>query len=123
KIWERFLEYELGHLQHVARLFEQHERRDASEIVPEKLPKAIQYVSHRDFVRETLEKETRLSAVGADFVARDRESKLTRAYRDHMNSEGSPSDIVAADYVWQPGTELAGHKGGQVKLPASMENE
>src|SRR3954463_882435 len=29
QVWERFLDYELGHLQHVAMLFERFERRDA----------------------------------------------------------------------------------------------
>jgi rubrerythrin len=38
RIWERFLDYELGHLRFVAELFEEHERRDAAEILPEALP-------------------------------------------------------------------------------------
>jgi rubrerythrin len=105
-IWERFLDYELGHVRFVAQLFEEHERRDAAEILPERLPEPIRYVSHRDFVRDTLRRELTLSAVGPDFVSRDQESEATRAYRDHMNSEGSPSETVAAGYVWRPGTEL-----------------
>ncbi|MFW5924820.1 MAG: hypothetical protein ACOCV4_01575 [Myxococcota bacterium] len=123
KIWERCLDYELGQLQHVARLFEQHEKRDPAEILPKKLPEPIQYVSHRDFVRETLRNEVHLSAKGGEFVDRNDESEETRRYRDRMNSEGSPSDTVAADYVWQPGTELAGRKAGDVGLPESMEQE
>jgi hypothetical protein len=105
-IWERFLDYELGHVRFVAQLFEEHERRDAAEVLPERLPEPIRYVSHRDFVRETLRRELTLSALGPDFVSRDQESEATRAYRDHMNSEGSPSETVAAGYVWRPGTEL-----------------
>ena len=27
-------------------------------------------------------------------------------YRQHVNSQGSPSDAVAMGYRWQPGTEL-----------------
>ncbi len=123
KIWERFLEYELGQLQHVAKLFEKHEKRDAAEIIDDKLPNPIEYVSHREFVRDTLRNEVRLSAEGATFVDRDDESKATLDYREHMNGDGAPSDIVAADYVWQPGTELAGKKSGQVNLPDSMEKQ
>jgi hypothetical protein len=26
--------------------------------------------------------------------------------RDQLNSEGSPSEIIAAGYHWRPGTEL-----------------
>ena len=105
-IWERFLDYELGHVRFVARLFEETEDRDAAEVLPERLPEPIRYESHREFVRETLRREVRLSAVGSEFVDREQESEATRAYRDHLNSEGSPSETVAAGYVWRPGTEL-----------------
>jgi rubrerythrin len=105
-IWERFLDYELGHVRFVAQLFEDTERRDAAAVLPERLPEPIRYQSHRQFVRETLRRELTLSAVGTDFVDRTQESNDTRAYRDHMNSQGSPSDTVAAGYVWRPGTEL-----------------
>jgi hypothetical protein len=105
-IWERFLEYELGHVRLVAELFEETEGRDAAEVLPDRLPAPIEYTSHREFVRETLRGELRLSARGTAFVDRDEESEETRAYRDQMNSEGSPSETVAAGYVWRPGGEL-----------------
>ena len=105
-IWERFLDYELGHLRLVARLFEETERRDAAEVLPERLPEPIRYESHRDFVRDVLRREVMLSAAGTEFVDRGQESDATRTYRDHLNSEGSPSETVAAGYVWRPGTEL-----------------
>ncbi|HET6629389.1 MAG TPA: hypothetical protein VFG91_06420 [Woeseiaceae bacterium] len=105
-IWERFLEYELGHLQLVAELFKQHEKRDPAEILPEELPDPIPYESQRDFVRETLKRELELSAARTQFVDRSRETEDTRRYRDTVNSEGSPTDIVAGGYQWRPGTEL-----------------
>jgi hypothetical protein len=123
KIWERFLDYELGQLRFVADLFERHERRDPAEVLPDKLPDPIRYESHRDFIRQVLREETRLSARGGEFVPRDEESKATRRYRDRLNSEGSPSDTVAADYVWRPGTELSGMDGGGMHLPDSMEEQ
>lgn len=123
KIWERFLDYELGQLQHVAELFKQHEKRDPAELIPEKLPEPIQYVSHRAFVRKVLRDEVRLSARGPDFVPRTEESPQTRAYREKLNAEGSPSDTVAADYRWQPGSELSGVAAGAVRLPETLERE
>jgi hypothetical protein len=105
-IWERFLEYELGHVRFVADLFQEAEGRDAAEVLPERLPEPIRYTSHREFVRETLRRERTLSAAGTEFVDRDQETEATRAYRDQMNSDGSPTETVAAGYVWQPGTEL-----------------
>ena len=105
-IWERFLDYELGHVRFVARLFEETEGRDAAEVLPDRMPEPIRYTSHREFVRETLRRELTLSAAGTEFVDREQETEATRAYRDQMNSEGSPTETVAAGYVWRPGTEL-----------------
>jgi hypothetical protein len=107
RIWERFLDYELGHVRLVAELFEKTERRDAAEVLPDRFPEPIQYTSHRDFVRQVLRDEVRLSAVGAEFVDRDDETAETREYRRQLNSDGSPSDTASAGYVWTPGTELA----------------
>ena len=47
-----------------------------------------------------------LSAAGTEFVPREQESRETRAYREHLTSEGVPSEIAAAGYVWRPGGEL-----------------
>jgi hypothetical protein len=97
----------LGHLRFVADLFEQTEKRDAAEVLSEALPAPIRYDSHREFVRQTLRQEVQLSAAGAAFVDRSEETEQTRAYRAHMNADGSPSDTVSASYIWMPGTELA----------------
>jgi rubrerythrin len=118
-VWERFLDYELGHLRFVADLFEQHERRDAAEIVGETLAEPIRYRSHRDFVRETLRREVDLRAVGTELVPKDDEPAdgASARYRATMNADGSPSQTVAAGWRWQPGGELAmpqrGNGGGR----------
>jgi hypothetical protein len=106
-LWERFLDYELGHLALVRKLFEDVEGRDPAEILPAKLPEPIDFSSQRDFVRKTLEREVGLSALGAEFVPRARESAATREYRERLNAQGSPSDVIAAGYQWTPGTSLA----------------
>jgi rubrerythrin len=107
RVWERFLDYELGHLRFVADLFEDTEKRDAARVLSAPLPKPIRYESHREFVRQVLRTEVNLSAAGSKFVDRSQETEHTRDYRTHMNSDGSPSDTVAAGYIWTPGTELA----------------
>jgi hypothetical protein len=105
-IWQRFLDYELGHLATVRALFERIEGRDPWEIVPATLPKPIQYVSHRDFVRETLAREVDLRADGTEIVPREEEGRESLAYRERMNRSGSPSEIVARGWTWRPGGEL-----------------
>jgi len=104
-IWERFCDYELGQLHFVMDLFQRIEDRDPREILPERLPEPIQYKSQRDFVRNVLEKEVGYRAKGTEIGDLD-ESEATRAYREHMNSEGSPSEMVSDGYIWTPGTEL-----------------
>jgi hypothetical protein len=108
-IWERFLDYELGHLAHVRNLFERLERRDAAEVLDAKLPAPIAYESHREFVRNVLKNEVELRAVGPRFVPSTEEPAggASATYRTQLNSEGSPSNTVAAGYVWTPGTELS----------------
>lgn len=105
-IWERFLDYELGHLRYVADLFENVERRDAAEVLG-KLPEPIEYFSHRDFIREVLEQEVDLRACGTEFVDASEEPERTLQQRQQLNADGSPSDAIAGNYEWQPGTELA----------------
>jgi hypothetical protein len=109
QIWERFCDYELGHLHMVMDLMKKFEKRDPAELLPQTLPEPIEYDSHRQFVRETLNAEVDLRAAGTEFIHKDEEPKRAPksiAYREQMNSEGSPSEIVAAGYNWTPGTEL-----------------
>jgi len=105
-LWERFLDYELGHLHHAVDLFERHEQRDAAEILPATLPEPIPFASQRDFVRDTLAAEVDLRANGTRFVGLEDESDETLEYRAKLNAEGSPSQTVAAGYRYAPGTEL-----------------
>ena len=118
KLWERFLSYELGHLQAVMEVMKDVERRDPAELLPPSLPDPIGFASHRAFVRETLNNELGMSSKGTQFVPRAEETAETRRYRDDLNREGSPSTTVAEGYRWTPGTELAervehvdGHEG------------
>ena len=105
-IWERFLDYELGHLNMVMELFKKHERRDPMEMLPETLPDPIPFDSQREFVRETLANEVDLRANGAEIVPKSKEGKASKEYRDAMNADGSPSETVSAGYRWAPGSEL-----------------
>src|SRR5688572_9935735 len=109
KIWERFLDYELGHFQLVRRLFEDTGHRDAEEIVSRKLPEPIRYESQREFVRRVLEKEVDLRAMERQFVPKQRlkPDNPSVEYARQMNGEGSPTEMVAAGWVYNPGTELA----------------
>ncbi|KFA90943.1 hypothetical protein [Archangium violaceum] len=107
EVWQRFVDYELGHLHYVMELFQRLEGRDPAEVLPRELPEPIRFDSHREFVRKVLRDEVHLSAKGTDFVPRTEEAERTRLYREQLNSEGSPSETAAAGYHWRPGTELS----------------
>ncbi len=105
-IWERFLDYELGHFHFVADLFKQYENRDPAEVFPGDLPEPISFESHRDFIRKTLLQEVDLRTNGTQFVDKPKESQASIDYRTQLNLDGSPSETVASGYLWSPGTEL-----------------
>lgn len=105
-IWERFVDYELGHLALAMELFKKHEKRDPAEIMPETLPAPIPFDTQREFVRKTLAQEVDLRADGTEIVPKEKESRLSVEYRKQVNSEGSPSELVSAGYKWAPGGEL-----------------
>lgn len=105
-IWERMLDYELGHLHFVMDLFETLEHRDPAEVLPTTLPEPVLLSSQRSFVRDVLRREAELGADGAAIVPREQEGAASKTYRNRLNAQGSPSETVAAGYLWRPGTEL-----------------
>lgn len=110
-MWERFLDYELGHLQFAMEVCKQVERRDPAEFLPESLPEPIAYKSNREYVRQVLRDEVNLRADGTRFVDKSQEPERSLAYRRQMNADGSPSQTVAAGWIWSPGGELTAQRG------------
>ncbi len=105
-IWERFVGYELGQMHFVMDLMRALEQRDPEEVLPETLPEPVHFESQRAFVREALDSEVHLRAKGPHVVPPDEESIATLQYRAQLAIDGVPSEIVALDYQFNPGTEL-----------------
>lgn len=106
-IWERMLDYELGHFHMVGELLRKYEGRDPVELFPTSFPEPIKFASQRDFVRKTLAAEVDLRAKGSRYVDKAEEGMPSLEARTQLNSEGSPTEIVAENYQWSPGTELS----------------
>lgn len=106
-IWERFLDYELGHFHMVCELFQQIERRDPAAIITTDFAAPLEFRSQREFVRKVLVNEVHFRANGINIVPKAQESADSRQYRQRLNADGSPSEAVASGYVWSPGTELS----------------
>jgi hypothetical protein len=114
-IWERFLDYEVGHFQVALQLFKDVERRDPAEVLGDgALPAFITFKSQREFVRQVVESEVQLRKDGTQFVDEAQEPRSSREYREAVNAGGSPSETVSATYHWTPGTEL-------MRAPAQLE--
>jgi hypothetical protein len=105
-IWERFLDYELGHFHLACDAFKTHDKRDPAEIVTTDFASPLEFRSQREFVRKVLVNEVNLRTDGTGFVARDKEGPNSIIYRNLINADGSPSEAVASGYIWTPGTEL-----------------
>lgn len=105
-IWERFLDYELGHLQWVMNVCKEVEGRDPAEFLPSSLPDPIAYKSNRDYVRQVLRDEVNLRADGPRFIDKSQEPERSMAYRRQMNADGSPSNSISAGWQWSAGGEL-----------------
>lgn len=106
-IWERFLDYELGHLQLVGELLKKHEQRDPAELIQGSVPRLIEFKSQREFVRKTLAEEIDLRARGTEYVDKRHEGHASRDYRKQLNADGTAAEAVSAGYQWAPGTELS----------------
>ena len=105
-IWERFLDYELGHFHLACDALKTHENRDPAEIITTDFAVPLEFRSQREFVRKVLVNEADLRTDGTGFVARDKEGPNSIIYRNLINADGSPSEAVASGYIWMPGTEL-----------------
>jgi rubrerythrin len=110
-IWQRFLDYELGHLAVAREQVQRIEARDPFEIIPATLPDPIQYESHRKFVRDVLAREVDLRSSGTRFVEKSQEPASSLDYRARLNARGSPSETIAKGWAWRPGGELAAPLG------------
>ena len=106
QLWERFVDYELGQLHFVMGLMRQIEKRDPEALLPDTLPEPIKFESQREFVRQTLANEVDLSANGTKIVPRPQESELSLEYREQLNAEIIPSEVVTSNYQYTPGTEI-----------------
>jgi hypothetical protein len=97
-LWTQLFEQELAHVQHVAALYERHERRDPREVLDQKLRAPLRFEGHVEMLRALVRQDR-----GRDGGERER----TLVYRRDVNAQGTPSEAVAAGWTWKPGTELA----------------
>lgn len=94
-IWEEFLSYELEHLRIAAELFNKYEKKDAEEIIGNKLILPCRFKSQKEYVSVILKKEInkRLGNY-KDYAEIESLTKSWTSYdvQEIVNSDGSPSE-------------------------------
>ncbi len=97
KIWEMFLDYEIGHLRVAAELFKKHENRDPEEVIGSSIVIPCRFKSQKEYVTKVLETQidkrlgenmdyTTIDELPADWASFKAQEK--------MNEEGSPTETV-----------------------------
>ena len=95
KIWELFLDIELGHLQVAADLFKKYEMRDPEEIIGNDIVIPCRFKSQKDYVQKVLEKEVdkRLESGGKFTVIKElAEDWPSYKVQEKQNEVSSPSE-------------------------------
>ena len=95
KIWELFLDIELGHLQVAAALFKKYEMRDPEEIIGNEIVIPCRFKSQKDYVQKVLEKEVdkRLESGGKFTVIKElAEDWASYKVQEKQNEVSSPSE-------------------------------
>ena len=95
KIWELFLDIELGHLQVAADLFKKYEMRDPEEIIGNEIVIPCRFKSQKDYVQKVLEKEVdkRLESGGKFTVIKElAEDWASYKVQEKQNEVSSPSE-------------------------------
>lgn len=97
KIWEMFLDYEIGHLHAAADLFKEHEDRDPEEVIGNKVVLPCHFESQKEYVTNILENEIdkRLDTeMGYTTIDELPEDWPSYEIQETVNEEGSPTEMT-----------------------------
>lgn len=113
KIWELFLDIELGHLQVAAEMFKKYERRDPEEVIGSEMVIPCRFVSQKAYVQKVLDKEvnkrlgmnkdyTTIDELPADwpsYAVQERANEISSPSENAVRLAGTyhDRDIVAGD--------------------------
>ena len=109
KIWEMFMEYEIGHLQIAADLFRKNEKRDPEEVIGTKVVLPCRFMSQKPYVTNILENEIdkRLDTeMGYTTIDKLPEDWPSYDVQETVNEEGSPTEMVIQVMAAAKGRDL-----------------
>lgn len=97
KIWEMFLEFEIGHLKTAAELFKKHEKRDPEEVIGDKVVIPNRFLSQKTYVTNILENEVnkRLTKdYGYTVIDELPDDWESYAVQEKVGEDGAPTEMV-----------------------------
>lgn len=109
KIWEMFMEYEIGHLHIAVDLFQKHEKRDAEEVIGNKVVLPCRFMSQKEYVTNILENEIQKRlGTNMDYTEIDKLPKDWPSYQlqEDVNKDGSPTEMVIQIMAAAKGRDL-----------------
>ena len=97
EIWEMFLQMEIGQLHAVKNLFEKHEKRDAEEVIGNKIVLPCRFMSQKEYVTQILTSQIQkrvTSDKGYCDIKDLPEDWASYEIQKELNKDGSPTENV-----------------------------
>ena len=115
-IWELHLDMEIGQLHAACELLRRYEGIEPEEILPAELPDTpVTFEPNKDYVRQILASQIDLGADGLRYVPMSDlpAGHRSRRYRDVVNADGAPSEMVIDDNRRRSGHEFRDETEGE----------
>lgn len=108
-IWEEFMLHEVEHLHIANRLLQKFEKRDAEEIIGDKVYETCRFMNQKEYVQDVLENEIDKRLDGTEKMGYSKISKLpddwkSYDYQEFVNSDGSPTEqtiVLMQEHIGQ----------------------
>lgn len=97
KLWELFMEYEIGHLKIASELFKKHEKRDPEEVIGNKVVLPCRFMSQKEYVTQIIENQVQKRlGENKDYTETNKLPKDWASYevQEQVGKDGSPTEMV-----------------------------
>jgi hypothetical protein len=106
--WEQFLSDEIEHLHIAANLFQQFDKRDPAEIIPDDMPELVKFQSNKEYVRDVLARTVDNTADGLNYVPMNTLPEDHRFWKYQKQVNGGiavPSETVIEAHIQAKGED------------------
>ena len=97
KIWEMFMDYEIGHLKIAADLFKKHEKRDPEEVIGTQIVLPCRFMSQKEYVTKIIETQVQKRlGENKDYTEIKKLPENWASYdtQEKVGEDGAPTEMV-----------------------------